>query len=83
MQIESYLQFICANYPFKDEPSQAKVLIEDGDAWKANRRPAVCLHLTASLGSVTDTLTLTGGRTYANDFEVRLKALTELTKTNA
>jgi len=32
--------------------------------------------LTASLGSITDTLTLTGEYANANDFEVRLRALT-------
>jgi hypothetical protein len=30
------------------------------------------------LGSITDTLTLTGGYAYANDFEVRLRASTDL-----
>jgi hypothetical protein len=32
------------------------------------------------VGSKTDTLTLTGEYAYANDFEVRLMALTDLTK---
>ena len=32
------------------------------------------------LGSIRDTLTLTGEYAYANDFEVRLRALTELTR---
>jgi hypothetical protein len=32
--------------------------------------------LTASLGSIIDTLPLTGGYANANDFEVRLRALT-------
>jgi hypothetical protein len=38
-------------------------------ARSASRRPPVCwsfLRLTALLGSVTDTLTLTGGYAYAN-----------------
>jgi hypothetical protein len=32
------------------------------------------------LGSITDTLTLTGEYDYANDFEVRLRALTDLAR---
>ena len=36
--------------------------------------------LTVYLGSITDTITLTGEYAYANDFEVRLRALTEITK---
>ena len=32
------------------------------------------------MGSITDTLALTGKYVYANDFEVRLKALTILAK---
>jgi hypothetical protein len=36
--------------------------------------------MAALLGSITDTLTLTGGYAYANDFEVRLRALTDLAK---
>jgi len=46
-------------------------------ARSASRRPLVCmpfLHLTLSLDSITDTLTLTWE--YANDSEVRLRALT-------
>ena len=38
------------------------------------------LRLIVELGSVTDTLTLTGKYAYANNFEVRLKALTDLAK---
>jgi len=38
------------------------------------------MRLTAQLGSVTDTLTLTGEYAYANDFEVRLRALTDHAK---
>jgi hypothetical protein len=38
------------------------------------------LHLTAQLGSITDTLTLTGEYANANDFEVRPRALTDLSK---
>jgi hypothetical protein len=38
------------------------------------------LRLTASLGSITDTLTLTGEYAYTNDFEVRLRALTDHAK---
>jgi hypothetical protein len=34
--------------------------------------------LIAKLGSITDTLTVTGVYAYANDFEVRLRALTDL-----
>jgi len=41
------------------------------------------MRLTASLGSITDTLTLTGECANANDFEVRLRALTDLPKTSA
>jgi len=36
--------------------------------------------LTASLDSITDTLTLTVEYVYANDFKVRLTALTDLAK---
>ena len=36
--------------------------------------------MIAKLGSITDTLTLTGGYAYANDFEVRLRALTDLAR---
>jgi hypothetical protein len=36
--------------------------------------------LIAKLGSITDTLTLTGEYVYANDFEVRLRALTDLAR---
>ena len=36
------------------------------------------LRLIAKLGSVTYTLTITGKYAYANNFEVRLKALTDL-----
>jgi hypothetical protein len=32
------------------------------------------------LGSITDTLTLTGEYAYANDFEVRLRALTDIAR---
>jgi len=32
------------------------------------------------LSSITDTLTLTGEYAYANDFEVKLRALTDLAK---
>jgi len=39
--------------------------------------------LTALLGSATHTLTLTGEYAYANDFEVRLRVLTDLTKDNS
>ena len=49
----------------------------------ASRRPPVCypfLRVIAKLGSITDTLTLTGEYYYAKDFEVRLRALTDLTK---
>ena len=49
---------------------------------KWERRLAL-LRLTASLGSITDTLTLTGECAIANDFEVRLRALTDLLKTSA
>jgi hypothetical protein len=60
-------------------PSQAKVL----SGWRrlalhASRRHPVCqpfLFLTASLGCITDTLTLTGEYTNANDFEVRPEGL--------
>jgi hypothetical protein len=37
-------------------------------------------HLTASLGSITDTLTLTEKYVYANDFKVRLRELTDFAK---
>jgi len=36
--------------------------------------------LIAKLGSITDTLTLIGEYAYANDFEVRLRALTDRAK---
>jgi hypothetical protein len=36
--------------------------------------------LIAKLGSITDTLTLIGEYAYANDFEVRLRALTDLAR---
>jgi hypothetical protein len=36
------------------------------------------LRLIAKLGSITDILTQTGEYAYANDFEVRLRALTDL-----
>jgi len=38
------------------------------------------LRLTASLGSVTDPYTLTGEYAYANDYKVRLRALTDHSK---
>jgi hypothetical protein len=37
------------------------------------------MRLIAKLGSITVTLTLTGEYTYANDFEVRLRPLIDLT----
>ena len=55
-------------------------------AQSASRCPPVCqpsLLLTASLGSITDSLTLTEEFAYANDFKVRLRALTDLLKTSA
>jgi len=36
--------------------------------------------LIAKFGSITDTLTLTGEYAYANDFEVRLRAMTDIAK---
>jgi hypothetical protein len=36
--------------------------------------------LIAKLGSITDTLTLAGEYAYANDFEVRLRALIDLAR---
>jgi hypothetical protein len=36
--------------------------------------------MTASLGSLTDTLTLTEEYVYAKDFKVRLRALNDLAK---
>jgi hypothetical protein len=36
--------------------------------------------LIAKLASITDTLILTGEYAYANDFEVRLRALTDLAR---
>jgi hypothetical protein len=36
--------------------------------------------LIAKLGSMTDTLIVTGEYAYAKDFDVRLRALTDLTK---
>jgi hypothetical protein len=36
--------------------------------------------LIAKLGSITDTLTLTGEYAYVNDFEVRLRALNDLAR---
>ena len=63
--------------------SQAKVLTGGGDLREAQVDVPVCqpfLCLIAQLGSITDTLTLTGNYAYTNDFEVRLRALTELTK---
>jgi len=36
--------------------------------------------LTEWLGSITDTLALTGESAYGNDLEVRLRALTDLAK---
>ena len=52
-------------------------------AQSASRRPPVrypFLRLIAKLGSITDTLTLTGEYAYTNDFEVRLRALTDLAR---
>ena len=48
--------------------------------WQSTSRCQPFLLLTAQLGSITDTLTLTGEYAYANDFEVRLMALTDLAK---
>jgi hypothetical protein len=36
--------------------------------------------MTASLGTITDTVTVTGVFVYVNDFKVRLRALTGLAK---
>jgi hypothetical protein len=36
--------------------------------------------LIAKLGSITDTLTLTGENAYAKDFEVRLRSLADLAR---
>jgi hypothetical protein len=46
----------------------------------ANWRGGAFLILTASLGSMTDILSLTGEYAYANDIEVRLRALSDITK---
>ena len=64
---------------------QAKPKCELGAETCALRKsPPPCLlailRLTALLGSVTDTSTLTGDYAYANDVEVRLRALTHLAK---
>ena len=51
-----------------------------GLARSAIRRPPVCWpfqRLIALLGSIRDTLNKTGEYAYANDFEVRLRALTD------
>ena len=66
------------------KPSHAKVLAGGRRlALQSSRCPPVCqpfLRLTVQLGSITDTLTLTGDYAYGNDFKVRLKALTDLAK---
>jgi hypothetical protein len=36
--------------------------------------------LIAKLGTITDTLTLTGEYAYGDDFEVKLRALTDLAR---
>jgi len=65
-------------------PSQAKVLSGERRLVRStSQRPPVCepyLCLTASLCSVTDTLTLTGEYAYANNIKVRLRALTDLAR---
>ena len=64
------------------KPSQAKVLTGDGDLREVQvESPSPpFLRLTALPGSITETVTPTGEYAYANDFEVRVKALTDLAK---
>jgi hypothetical protein len=66
------------------KPSQAEVLTGGGDLREAKVNVPLsvshsCL-LIAKLGSKTGTLNLTGECAYANDFEVRLMALTDLAR---
>jgi hypothetical protein len=65
------------------QPSQSSNGGGGGLARSEIRRPHVCypfLRLIAKVGSVTDTLTLTGEYAYSNDFDVRLRTLTDLVR---
>jgi hypothetical protein len=67
------------------KPSQAKVLTEGRRLTRSASRRPLCylfLLLNALLGSVTDTVTLKGEYAYANDFEVKLRALTDVARTS-
>ena len=65
------------------KPTQAKVLIGAENCAKRNSTSPCLLAIPAFAlvaGFKTDTLTLTGEYAYAYDFEVRLRALTDLDK---
>ena len=70
-------------FPSQAKSSQSSNWGEGRLPRSASRHPPVCQPfpcLTAQLGSMTDTLTLTGGYAYVNEFEVRLRALIDTAK---
>jgi hypothetical protein len=77
----AFLQGKSTNQPTNQPTNQStKELTEGGDLREsASQRSSVCIAipaLTASLGSVTDTLNYNRDCTYANDFPSRLKTPT-------
>jgi hypothetical protein len=71
-----------SGHEHRESINQAKPNCQQGaeTCAKSNSTSPCLLGMTASLGSITDTLTLTGEYANANDFEVRLRALTGFAK---
>jgi hypothetical protein len=76
------LQLLKADYPERTQLAKPSQIANCGADICAKRMSTSCslLAIPASLGAITFTLTLRGEYSYANDFRVRLKALTDLDK---